>query len=159
MVNVGNCWLGKSMWQSLALFDWLLIFNCWGGFYYCFHGTMDRIPIKDKTGLQPVSRACGTTPFGFRIVEEKPDRHNVLKTSCAYCSEKPVIKGMNRMDHKKKIYGVVLKVILPTRSELFLFCSFLGELLGVGGCQSCFKTCVPQVKNSKHNCLLFFRAQ
>ena len=46
-------------------------------------------------------------------------------------------------------YQVVLKSILPTRSELFLFCTFLGALLGVGGWggfQSGFKTCVPQVK-------------
>ena len=33
----------------------------------------------------------------------------------------------------KKFYGVILKQKLSTCSELFLFCSFLGVLLGGGG--------------------------
>ena len=27
--------------------------------------------MKNKTGLQPISRTCGTTPLGFRKAEEK----------------------------------------------------------------------------------------
>ena len=35
---------------------------------------------------------------------------------------------------------------LPKCSELVLFCSFLGALLGWGGRKSGFRTCFPQVK-------------
>ena len=50
----------------------------------------------NKTGLQPVSRTCGTTPFGFRIAEEKSDRHYVLKDNGAFSNAKPIFKPVTK---------------------------------------------------------------
>ena len=65
--------------------------------------TKDQKPGINKTGLQPVSR-----PVEQIHLDEQNWPGNFF-------------------------YRVVLKGKLPTHSERFLFCSFLGDFFGVGG--------------------------
>ena len=85
--------------------------------------------------------------LSFRIAEGKPDikpdRHYVYFEQ-SYVEQKSL--GWSELNGNF-FYGGVIKVI-STYILHFYFAHFRGTF-GVGGCQSCFKTCVPQVNKNE----------
>ena len=85
----------------------------------------------NKTGFQPVSRTCGTTPFGFKIAEEKSDRHYVLKDNGAFSTAKPIFKPVTKhLEAENEPAQWLAAGVAPNNEVQNL----------------CYKTCVPQVK-------------
>ena len=105
---------------------------------WLFRRFLESFINSNKTGLQPVSRTCWTTPLGFYDCKRIWDEQS---------------------EPREKFLLSVLKGILPTHYVLFLFWSILGALLGVGwgGCQSGYKPCVPQVNRKFKKLTLIWR--